>query len=87
MLLAVMMRPLMLQLRGAGVIPRLLADDLETMAIGFRHAVKMRRAAQLVVEHLKAMGSRVSTGPGKSHTFASSKAGRRALRRQCVDRQ
>ena len=82
MFLGILMRPLLLRLRTAGTIPRLLADDLETMAAGYKHSTRMRHASSLVAEHLQAMGSRVSTGPGKSHSFASTKAGRRALRKQ-----
>ena len=40
----------------------------------------MRRANSMVVAYLQAMGSRISTGTGKSHSFASSKAGRRTLK-------
>ena len=82
MCLRILMRPLLMQLRTAGTIPRLLADDLETMAVGYKHHSKMRRASTMVAEHLRAMGSQVSTGPGKSHSFAFSKAGRRVLRKQ-----
>ena len=84
MLLGNLLRPLLLRLRDAGVIPRLLADDLETMAIGLRHDSRMRRASSLVGAYLQAMGSRISTGQGKSHSFASSKAGRRTLRRRLL---
>ena len=35
-----------------------------------------------VAEHLCAMGSQISTLPGKPHSFASSKAGGRVLRKQ-----
>ena len=60
----------------------MLADDLETMAVGYKHASKMRRDGTMVAGHCGAMVSKVSTGPGKSHSFASSKVARRILRKQ-----
>ena len=84
MLLGNLLMPLLLRLRAAGVIPRLLADDLETMAFCFKHDSRMRRAGSLVEAHLQAMGSRISTGQGKSHSFASSKVGRRTLRKRLL---
>ena len=85
MYLGLLLRPLLVKLRGAQVIPRLLADDLEVLAIGARHAQRRRRAQDLVDRHLLAMGSRVSKGAGKSLMYASSKAGRRQLRREAAE--
>ena len=72
----------MLRLRAMGTVPRLLADDLETMAFVPRHPALMRRARQAIDCHLTAMGTRASTGKGKSHVFASAKSGRRRLRKE-----
>ncbi|MFM7986721.1 MAG: hypothetical protein ACKPKO_46140, partial [Candidatus Fonsibacter sp.] len=72
-------------LRSLGTVPRLLADGLEILSVGFRHASRLLRAADQVAAHSRAMGSNVSTGPGKSHSFASSKAGRRAFRQWAVE--
>eukprot|EP00974_Lingulodinium_polyedra_P064308 6211057-Lingulodinium_polyedra.AAC.1 len=82
MFLGLLTRPLLLKLRSVHVTPRLLADDLEVLAIGARHAQRRRRAQDLVDRHLLAMGSKVSKGAGKSLMYASSKAGRRQLRRE-----
>ena len=84
-LLGLLLRPLMLQLRVIGTVPRLLADDLETMAFGPRHPALLRHARREVDRHLLVMGTRASTGKGKSHVFASAKAGRRRLRREMAD--
>ena len=50
MFLGILTRPLLLRLCTAGTIPRLLADDLETMAVGYKHFTRMRRANTLVAE-------------------------------------
>ena len=52
----------MVKLRAMQVIPRLLADDLETMAFGPRHAATMRKARTEIDRHLATMGTRASTG-------------------------
>jgi hypothetical protein len=75
----------MLQLRVIGTVPRLLADDLETMAFGPRHPALLRHARREVDRHLLVMGTRASTGKGKSHVFASAKTGRRRLRKEMAD--
>ena len=80
-LLALLMRPLLCKLRGLQVVPRWLADDLEVLAVGRAHASRLAEAQRAIGHHLRAMGSKVATGPGKSVAFASSKAGRRRLRR------
>ena len=72
----------MLRLRAMGTVPRLLADDLETMAFVPRHPALMRRARQAIDCHLPAMGTRASTGKAKSHVFALAKSGRRRLRKE-----
>ena len=63
------------------MIPRLLADDLEVLAVGRAHATKLAKAQEAIGRHLQAMGSKVATGPGKSVAYASSRAGRRKLRK------
>ena len=63
------------------MIPRLLADDLEVLAVGRAHATKLAKAQEAIGRHLQSMGSKVATGPGKSVAYASSKAGRRRLRK------
>ena len=80
-LLALLMRPLLRMLRRIQVVPRLLADDLEVLAVGRAHASRLAEAQKAIGLHLRAMGSKVATGPGKSVAYASSKAGRRRLRR------
>ena len=79
--MGILLRPLMVKLRAMQVVPRLLADDLETMAFGPRHAATMRKVRTEIDSHLATMGTRASTGKGKSHVFASAKAGRRRLRK------
>ena len=74
--------PLMVKLRAMQAVPRLLADDLETMAFDPRHAATMRKARTEIDRHLATMGTRASTGKGKSHVFASAKSGRRRLRKE-----
>ena len=67
------------------MVPRLLAaDDLEVLAIGRAHATKLVQAQEAIGRHLQAMGSRVATGSGKSVAYASSRAGRKRLRRVAV---
>eukprot|EP00974_Lingulodinium_polyedra_P096805 9381784-Lingulodinium_polyedra.AAC.1 len=51
------------------------------MAFGPWHAKRMAKSDAAMGSFLKAMGNNVSAGPGKPHVFASSKAGRRKLRR------
>jgi hypothetical protein len=75
------MRPLLCRLRRIQVVPRLLAGDLEVLAIGRAHATKLVEAQEAIGRHLQAMGSRVATGPGKSVAYASSRAGCRRLNR------
>ena len=75
----------MVKLRALQAVPRLRADDLETMAFGPRHLGIMRRARARNDLHLATMGTRASSGKGKSHVFASAKAGRRHLRREMQD--
>ena len=75
----------MLKLRAIGTIPRLLADDLETMAIGPRHPAVMRQARREVDHHLSVMGTKASTGKGKSHVFALAKTGRRRLKKKMAE--
>jgi hypothetical protein len=84
--LALLMRPLLGRLRKHQVIPRLLADDLEVLAVGRAHATKLAKAQEAIGRHLQAMGSKVATGPGKSVAYASSRAGRRRLRK-CASTQ
>ena len=64
------------------MIPRLLADDLEVLVVvGRAHATSLAKAQEAIGQHLQAMGSNVATGPGKSVAYASSRAGRRRLRK------
>ena len=54
------------------------------MAFVPRHPALMRRARQAIDCNLTAMGTRASTGKGKSHVFAPAKSGRRRLRKELV---
>ena len=76
------MRPLLIRLRTLGTVPRLLADDLDTMVFGPRRPSTMREARAEIDRHLATMGARASTGSGKPHVCASAKLGRRRLRKE-----
>jgi hypothetical protein len=73
---------MLLQLRTMLALHRLVVDDVETMAMGSRHHGIMRKARATIDLHAKAMGTRASTGPGKSHMSASAQTGRRQLHSQ-----
>ena len=53
------------RLRKHQAIPRLLADDLEVLAVGRAHATKLAEAQEAIGRHLQAMGSNIATGPGE----------------------
>ncbi|MFM7977692.1 MAG: hypothetical protein ACKPKO_00105, partial [Candidatus Fonsibacter sp.] len=56
----------LLMFRGAIVILWCLANDLETVVVGLRHAARLQTVQWLVDEHVEARGNDVSMGPGTS---------------------
>ena len=54
-LLGLLLRPLLLMLRSQNVIPKLLADDLEAMAFGHRHAARLGKAQRCIEDFLGTM--------------------------------
>ena len=66
---ALMLRPWIMQMREMGVVPRVLADDLQIMAEGDQHNNKFMEAYGKTQLHMQDMGAR--SQPIKGFTFSS----------------
>ena len=78
MVVALIMRAWIMQMREAAVIPRILADDLQIIAAGPHHLENFEYAFDLTHEHLEDMGAKLA--PAKSITFTSEAVDRKWLR-------
>ena len=66
MVTSLLLRAWVMQMRGMGVKPRILADDLQLMATGEHHLRLFRDAFDKTHQHLEDMGARLA--PKKSIT-------------------
>ena len=78
MVVALLMRAWVLQMKSLGVKPRVLADDLQILACGEDHLEKFVHAFDMTHAHLAAMGARLA--PHKSVVFSSNGSTRNWLR-------
>ena len=78
MLVALLMRPWMMQMDSVGMIPRILADDLFIFSSGEEHLERLEHAFDLTHEHMEDMGAKIA--PSKSMTIASDVTSRTWLR-------
>ena len=69
MVTTMMMRPWLVQMRQAAVVPRILADDLQILARGPNHLSHFEYAFDATHKHLYDMGARIA--PKKSVVFSS----------------
>ena len=60
MLVALLMRPWMMQMKSVGVIPRILADDLFIFSAGERHLEHIEYAFDLTHDHIEDMGAKIA---------------------------
>ena len=67
MVTAMMMRPWLVQMKQAAVVPRILADDLQILARGANRLNRFENASDATHKHLYDMGARVA--PKKSVVF------------------
>ena len=79
MVVALLLRPWLLQMRSLGMQPRILADDLQVISTGSRHLERFEHAYSKTHEHLEDMGARIA--PQKCSTFSSDTVAREWLRR------
>ena len=75
MIVALLMRPWMLQMKAAAATPRILADDLQIFTTGPRHLENLTYAFDLTHKHMEDMGARIA--PTKSVTFTSDSTSRK----------
>ena len=75
MVTAILLRPWIAQMKEMRVHPRILADDLQAMAIGEDHLGDYVDAMDATHRHLQDLGARVS--PGKCISFSSADVARR----------
>ena len=78
MVTALLLRPWIAQMREMGIRPRVLADDLQLVAVGDNHLQDYTQAMDVTHRHLQEMGARVA--PKKCISFSSSEVARRWLR-------
>ena len=78
MVVALILRPWIMQMREAAVVPRILADDLQIIATAPKHLEHFEYAFDLTHEHLDDMGAKLE--PATSVTFTSEAADRKWLR-------
>ena len=78
MLVALLMRPWMLQMTAVAVVPRILADDLQIFSSGTRRLENLAYAFDLTHKHMEDMGAMIA--PTKSITAASDTTSRKWLR-------
>lgn len=78
MVTALLLRPWLAQMKLLAVEPRLLADDLQIICTGARHAEHFQHAFDKTHEQLEDLGAKLA--PTKSMTFLSELATRNWLR-------
>ena len=75
MVLALLLRPWILQMRSVAAQPRTLADDLLIMATGTGHLEQFEYNSNLTHKHLYDLGAKVA--PNKCYTFSSEASARK----------
>ena len=79
MIVAIILRPWILQMRQLSMTPRILADDLQIISTGTRHLEHFQYAFTKTHEHLEDMGAKVA--PSKCVVFSTSPGRREWLRK------
>ena len=79
MVVAILLRPWILQMRQLAVQPRILADDLQIISTGTRHLEHFQYAFTKTHEHIADMGAKIA--PHKCYVFTSEKKEREWLRK------
>ena len=69
MLVALLLRPWVLQMKALAAYPRVLADDLQLIVTGQKHATTFQHAFDMTHTHLHDMGARLA--PSKSIIFST----------------
>ena len=77
--IALLMRAWIVEMKQLAVSPRLLADDLQLISTGSRHANNFELAYNRTHLHLEEMGAKIA--PQKCSTFSSGKSTREWLRK------
>ena len=75
---ALLLRPWIMEMRERSVVPRILADDLQVIAVGKNHLEDYTEAMDATHKHLQDMGAKVS--PPKCVSFSSDDVARRWLK-------
>ena len=78
MVTAILLRPWTAQMKERQVYPRILADDLQVMAIGEDHLEDYVGAVDAIHKHLQDLGAKIS--PSKCISFSAADVARRWLR-------
>ena len=79
MITALLLRGWVVQMKELGIHPRVLADDIQIVAVGEDHLEKLVRAMDDTHVYLQSMGAK--TAPTKSRTFSTEKESREWLER------
>ena len=79
MVIALLLRAWIMQMRSLAMKPRILADDLQIISTGTRHLDHFQYAYSITHEHLDDMGAKIA--PQKCFTFSSDTVSREWLRR------
>ena len=74
MIVAIILRAWIMQMKSLGVQPRLLADDHQILSIGTRHLEHVEQAFDKTHEHLEDMGARIA--PQKCYTCSTNTTAR-----------
>ena len=74
MVVALVLRPWVMEMRSYSVKPRLLADDLQVIPTGPNHLKMFQRAFDKTREHLEALGAKLA--PTKSLVFSTKQNGK-----------
>ena len=78
MIVAIILRAWVVQMKALGVQPRLLADDLQLLSTGTRHLEHFEHAFTKTQEHLEDMGAKIA--PQKCYTCSTNTTAREWLR-------
>ena len=78
MITSLLLRPWVMQMRGCGIKPRILADDLQLLGTGGNHLSIFEYGFNKTHQHLTDMGAKLA--PSKSIVFSSNEAARIWLR-------
>eukprot|EP00969_Alexandrium_andersonii_P190982 8436977-Alexandrium_andersonii.AAC.1 len=76
--LCLLMRPAMLLMKEQGIVPRMLADDVNATTVGPRAWTKLKRGGNALRRFFAAVGAKAS--PRKSRLFSTSRSVRCMMR-------